>query len=95
MGQVFLKKLCYKSVSPFLSLFVQGPCVHDEDSGLSLVGKPALQALLYHCRFYEHVNQMVKHCYLGRYICDLKFSALDGTLEGSDLNGKYIIFLFL
>ncbi|XP_039107872.1 rotatin isoform X2 [Hyaena hyaena] len=65
----------------------QGPCVHDEDSGLSLVGKPALQALLYHCRFYEHVNQMIKHCYLGRYICDLKFSALDGTLEGSDLNG--------
>uniref|UniRef100_A0A673UZD7 Rotatin n=1 Tax=Suricata suricatta TaxID=37032 RepID=A0A673UZD7_SURSU len=65
----------------------QGPCVHDEDSGLSLVGKPALQALLYHCRFYEHLNQMVKHCYLERYTFDSKFSALDGTLEGSDLNG--------
>lgn len=37
---------------------------------------------------------MVKHCYLGRYTFDLKFSALDGTSEGSDLNGKYIIFLF-
>ncbi|XP_047684263.1 rotatin isoform X1 [Prionailurus viverrinus] len=65
----------------------QGPCVHDEDSGVSLVGKPALQALLYHCHFYEHLNQMVKHCYLGRYTFDLKFSALDGTSEGSDFNG--------
>ncbi|XP_069323976.1 rotatin [Eulemur rufifrons] len=65
----------------------QGPCVHDEDSGLSLVGKPALQALLYHCHFYEHLNQMVKHCYLGRYMFGLNFSAFDGTSEGSDLNG--------
>ncbi|XP_027433326.2 rotatin isoform X4 [Zalophus californianus] len=65
----------------------QGPCVHDEDSGLSLTGKPALQALLSHCHFYEHLNQMVKHCYLGRYTFDLNFSALDGTSEGSDLNG--------
>uniref|UniRef100_A0A8C0KTA6 Rotatin n=1 Tax=Canis lupus dingo TaxID=286419 RepID=A0A8C0KTA6_CANLU len=65
----------------------QGPCVHDEDSGLSLIGKPALQALLYHCHFYEHLNQMIKHCYLGRYTFDLNFSALDGTSEGSDLNG--------
>ncbi|XP_022369468.1 rotatin [Enhydra lutris kenyoni] len=65
----------------------QGPCVHDEDSGLSLTGKPALQALLYHCHFYEHLNQMVKHCYLGRYTFDLNFSALDRTSEGSDLNG--------
>ncbi|XP_032943684.1 rotatin [Rhinolophus ferrumequinum] len=65
----------------------QGPCVHDEDSGLSLVGKPALQALFYHCRFYEHLNQMVKHCYLGRYTFDLNCSALNGTSEGSDLNG--------
>nr|XP_036856650.1 rotatin [Manis javanica] len=66
----------------------QGPCVHDEDSGLSLVGKPALQALLYHCHFYEQLNQMVKSCYLGRYMFDLNCqSALDGTSEGSDLNG--------
>lgn len=68
--------------------------MHDEDSGLSLVGKPALQALFYHCRFYEHLNQMVKHCYLGRYTFDLNCSALNGTSEGSDLNGKYIIFTF-
>ncbi|XP_043395866.1 rotatin isoform X11 [Chelonia mydas] len=52
----------------------QGPCVHDEESGLSQVGKPALQALLYHCHFYEHLNQMVKHCYLGRYTFDLNCS---------------------
>uniref|UniRef100_A0A8C4Y4T1 Rotatin n=1 Tax=Gopherus evgoodei TaxID=1825980 RepID=A0A8C4Y4T1_9SAUR len=55
----------------------QGPCVHDEDSGLSHIGKPALQALLYHCHFYEHLNQMVKHCYLGRYTFDLNCSAGD------------------
>ncbi|XP_068419530.1 rotatin isoform X1 [Eschrichtius robustus] len=65
----------------------QGPCVHDEDSGLSLIGKPALQALLYHCHFYEHLNQMVKHCYLGRYMFDPNCSALNGTSEGNDLNG--------
>ncbi|XP_074940693.1 rotatin isoform X1 [Phalacrocorax aristotelis] len=52
----------------------QGPCVHDEDSGFSQTGKPALKALLYHCQFYEHVNQMVKHCYLGCYMFDLNSS---------------------
>ncbi|NXP27460.1 RTTN protein, partial [Scytalopus superciliaris] len=49
----------------------QGPCVHDEESGLSQTGIPALKALLYHCRFYEHVSQMVKHCYLGCYMFEL------------------------
>ncbi|KFO56387.1 Rotatin, partial [Corvus brachyrhynchos] len=49
----------------------QGPCVHDEESGLSHTGIPALKALLYHCQFYEQVNQMVKHCYLGCYMFDL------------------------
>ncbi|NWV05447.1 RTTN protein, partial [Ptilonorhynchus violaceus] len=49
----------------------QGPCVHDEESGLFQTGIPALRALLYHCQFYEHVNQMVKHCYLGCYMFDL------------------------
>ncbi|XP_054141282.1 rotatin isoform X3 [Melozone crissalis] len=49
----------------------QGPCVHDEESGLSQTGIPALKALLYHCQFYEHVNQMVKHSYLGCYMFDL------------------------
>ncbi|XP_076991368.1 rotatin isoform X2 [Tamandua tetradactyla] len=65
----------------------QGPCVHDEDSGLSLIGKPALQALLYHCHFYEHLHQMVKHCYLERYTFDLNCTAFDGAPERNDLNG--------
>ncbi|XP_046689537.1 rotatin isoform X1 [Silurus meridionalis] len=47
--------------------FWQSPCVHDEGSGVSLVGLPALQALLYHCHFFAHVAQMVRSCYTGRY----------------------------
>ncbi|XP_060717775.1 rotatin isoform X2 [Tachysurus vachellii] len=47
--------------------FWQNPCVHDEGSGVSLVGLPALQALLYHCHFFDHVSQMVRSCYMGRY----------------------------
>ncbi|XP_064006375.1 rotatin [Pogoniulus pusillus] len=52
----------------------QGPCVHDEETGLSQTGKPALKALLYHCQFYEHIHQMVKHCYLGCCMFDLSAS---------------------
>ncbi|KAM6411807.1 rotatin isoform 2-T2 [Pluvialis apricaria] len=59
----------------------QGPCVHDEESGLSQKGKPALKALLYHCQFYEHVNQMVKRCYLGCYMFDLNSSKEDNLIE--------------
>ncbi|XP_078073273.1 rotatin isoform X1 [Mustelus asterias] len=68
----------------------QSPCVHDEESGLSLVGLPALQALLYHCQFYERVARMVKHCYLGRYMFDLNFpkptgsNLLNTNLEDTD-----------
>ncbi|NXW59097.1 RTTN protein, partial [Eurystomus gularis] len=58
----------------------QGPCVHDEESGLSQTGKPALKALLYHCQFYEHVNQMVKHCYLGCFMFDLNSSKEDNLI---------------
>ncbi|XP_072907804.1 rotatin [Hemitrygon akajei] len=58
----------------------QSPCVHDEESGLSLVGLPALQALLHHCQFYDHVAQMAKHCYLGRYMFDLNFPKPSSTL---------------
>ncbi|XP_010170937.1 rotatin, partial [Antrostomus carolinensis] len=58
----------------------QGPCVHDEESGLSQTGKPALKALLCHCQFYEHVNQMVKHCYLGCYMFDLNSSKEDNLI---------------
>ncbi|KFV73010.1 Rotatin, partial [Struthio camelus australis] len=65
----------------------QGPCVHDEESGLSEMGKPALQALLHHCHFYEHLNQMVKHCYLGRYMFDLNCSKGDNLItEKSDFD---------
>ncbi|XP_059692312.1 rotatin isoform X1 [Gavia stellata] len=58
----------------------QGPSVHDGESGLSQTGKPALKALLYHCQFYEHVNQMVKHCYLGCYMFDLNSSREDNLI---------------
>ncbi|XP_074998274.1 rotatin isoform X2 [Calonectris borealis] len=58
----------------------QGPCVHDEESGLSQTGKPALKALLYYCQFYEHVSQMVKHCYLGCYMFDLNSSEEDNLI---------------
>ncbi|KAM9575704.1 rotatin isoform 3-T3 [Guaruba guarouba] len=58
----------------------QGPCVHDEESGLSQTGKPALKTLLYHCQFYEHVKQMVKHCYLGCYMFDLSSSKEDNVI---------------
>ncbi|XP_065523985.1 rotatin isoform X5 [Lathamus discolor] len=58
----------------------QGPCVRDEESGLSQIGKPALKVLLYHCQFYEHVKQMVKHCYLGCYMFDLNSSKEDNLI---------------
>uniref|UniRef100_A0A8C4J2I0 Rotatin n=1 Tax=Dromaius novaehollandiae TaxID=8790 RepID=A0A8C4J2I0_DRONO len=65
----------------------QGPCVYDEESGLSQIGKPALQALFYHCHFYEHLNQMVKHCYLGCYMFDLDCSKGDNLIiEKSDFD---------
>ncbi|KAM6283410.1 rotatin isoform 2-T2 [Porphyrio hochstetteri] len=65
----------------------RGPCVHDEESGLSQTGKPALNALLYHCQFYEHVNQMVKHCYLGCYMFDLNSSKEDNLIiEKGDIS---------
>lgn len=63
--------------------------MHDEESGLSLSGKSALQALLYHCHFYEHLNEMVKQCYLGRYTFDLNCSLGDSLVaEKNAINGK-------
>ncbi|XP_053915106.1 rotatin isoform X2 [Cuculus canorus] len=64
----------------------QGPCVHDEESGLSQTGKPALKALLYHCQFYEHVNQMVKCCYLGCYMFDLNSSKENNLIIEKDFD---------
>ncbi|XP_066500851.1 rotatin isoform X2 [Hoplias malabaricus] len=43
----------------------QYPCVYDEGSGVSLVGCPALQALLYHCHFFDHVSDTLRSCYSG------------------------------
>lgn len=45
----------------------QHPCVCDEVSGVSLVGLPALQALLYHCQYFQHVALSASSCYCGRY----------------------------
>ncbi|CAN9506126.1 unnamed protein product [Ophioblennius macclurei] len=50
----------------------QHPCVHDEVSGVSLVGLPALQALLYHCHYFQHVAQAASSCYGGRYAFHLQ-----------------------
>uniref|UniRef100_A0A673W2R0 Rotatin n=1 Tax=Salmo trutta TaxID=8032 RepID=A0A673W2R0_SALTR len=55
----------------------QSPCVHDESSGVCLVGLQALQALLYHCQFFQHTALMATACYRGRYTFDLKPSARD------------------
>ncbi|MFT7809161.1 rotatin [Arapaima gigas] len=59
----------------------QGPCVHDDASSVSLVGLPALQALLYHCQFFEHMSQVVRSCYRGRHLFDLNFPRAPSTLE--------------
>ncbi|CAK6971229.1 rotatin [Scomber scombrus] len=53
----------------------QHPCVHDEVSGVSLVGLPALQALLYHCQYFQHVAFSASSCYRGRYTFYLQPSA--------------------
>ncbi|XP_042366374.1 rotatin [Plectropomus leopardus] len=50
----------------------QHPCVHDEVSGVSLVGLPALQALLYHCQYFQHVAISASKCYQGRYTFHLQ-----------------------
>ncbi|XP_027708246.1 rotatin isoform X2 [Vombatus ursinus] len=63
-----------------------GPSVHDVEYGLSLIGKPALQALLYHSNFYEHMNRMVKHCYLGRYMFDLNCYAADSIAARKNIH---------
>ncbi|XP_075069347.1 rotatin [Mixophyes fleayi] len=57
--------------------------IHDE-SGLPLAGKPALEALLRHYHFYEHVSHMAKNCYLGQYTFDLDNSIVASkTMHGN------------
>ncbi|KAM7369970.1 hypothetical protein PAMP_011257 [Pampus punctatissimus] len=58
----------------------QHPCVHDEVSGVSLVGLPALQALLYHCQYFQHVALSASSCYRGRYTFHLQPCA--GAISG-------------
>lgn len=65
-----LQPVCSSFLSIFFlmnSLLFQHPCVHDEVSGVSLVGLPALQALLYHCQYFQHVAFSAYSCYQGRY----------------------------
>uniref|UniRef100_A0A8C6NVH6 Rotatin n=1 Tax=Nothobranchius furzeri TaxID=105023 RepID=A0A8C6NVH6_NOTFU len=50
----------------------QHPCVHDEVSGVSVVGLPALQALLYHCQYFQNVAHAASSCYRGRYTFQLR-----------------------
>ncbi|CAG5895883.1 unnamed protein product [Menidia menidia] len=50
----------------------QHPCVHDEVTGVSLVGLPALQALLYHCQYFQSVALSASICYRGRYTFHLQ-----------------------
>uniref|UniRef100_G3NDY8 Rotatin n=1 Tax=Gasterosteus aculeatus aculeatus TaxID=481459 RepID=G3NDY8_GASAC len=61
----------------------QHPCVHDEVSGVSLVGLPALQALLYHCQYFQHVALSASKCYLGRYTFNLQPCAATTDSENS------------
>ncbi|XP_020501996.2 rotatin isoform X1 [Labrus bergylta] len=63
----------------------QHPCVHDEESGVSLVGLPALQALLYHCQYFQHVAVCASSCYRGRYTFHLQPRA--GSTGGPGLQG--------
>uniref|UniRef100_A0A8C4Z3H2 Rotatin N-terminal domain-containing protein n=1 Tax=Gadus morhua TaxID=8049 RepID=A0A8C4Z3H2_GADMO len=56
----------------------KNPCVHDEASGVSLVGLPALQALLYHCQFFQHAALCAAACYRGRHAFHLQPPAPEG-----------------
>ncbi|XP_019727440.1 rotatin isoform X1 [Hippocampus comes] len=71
----------------------QHPRVHSEVSGASLVGLPALQALLYHCQYFQHVALSASACYRGRYTFHLQntvagaagqLASLDGASNVSD-----------
>ncbi|XP_018529520.1 LOW QUALITY PROTEIN: rotatin [Lates calcarifer] len=64
----------------------QHPCVHDEVSGVSLVGLPALQALLYHCQYFQHVALAASSCYRGRYTFHLQPRAGTSSDTGLEEN---------
>ncbi|XP_031137959.1 rotatin isoform X3 [Sander lucioperca] len=70
----------------------QHPCVHDEVSGVSLVGLPALQALLYHCQYFQHVALSATKCYrdsensLWFWRCDPPAPTMDSSRPSSSLS---------
>ncbi|XP_068160422.1 rotatin isoform X2 [Antennarius striatus] len=70
----------------------QHPCVHDEVSGISLVGLPALQALLYHCEYFQHIAFSGSICYQGRYTFHLQppddTTSRPSSLENDSLNSE-------
>ncbi|XP_035475214.2 rotatin isoform X3 [Scophthalmus maximus] len=66
----------------------QHPCVHDEVSGVSLVGLPALQALLYHCQYFQHVALSASACYRGRYTFHLQPASSGATQESESLDSE-------
>ncbi|XP_041670116.1 rotatin isoform X2 [Cheilinus undulatus] len=72
----------------------QHPCVHDEMSGVSLVGLPALQALLYHCQYFQHVAVSASNCYCGRYTFHLQPFAGDTRGPENDSLGSEDSLLF-
>ncbi|XP_040921403.1 rotatin isoform X2 [Toxotes jaculatrix] len=76
----------------------QHPCVHDEVSGISLVGLPALQALLYHCQYFQHVALSASICYQGRYTFHLQpragASSGTGPLESDSLDSENSLWLW-
>uniref|UniRef100_A0AAX7TFN2 Rotatin N-terminal domain-containing protein n=1 Tax=Astatotilapia calliptera TaxID=8154 RepID=A0AAX7TFN2_ASTCA len=76
----------------------QHPCVRDEVSGVSLVGLPALQALLYHCQYFQHVGLSASSCYCGRYTFYIQprvGSHCGPRLQESASSGKLILLIFL
>ncbi|XP_074549511.1 rotatin isoform X3 [Halichoeres trimaculatus] len=66
----------------------QHPCVHDEVSGVSLVGLPALQALLYHCQYFQHVAVSATCCYRGQYTYHLQRHGGTTKRPGSQESGS-------
>uniref|UniRef100_A0A8C7YZJ6 Rotatin n=1 Tax=Oryzias sinensis TaxID=183150 RepID=A0A8C7YZJ6_9TELE len=73
----------------------QHPCVHDEVSGISLVGLPALQALLHHCQYFQSVAFSATTCYRGRHTFHLPtcFDEPNGPGLKSDVSGGKLCFI--
>lgn len=82
----------------FPTYLFQQPCVHDEVSSVSLVGLPALQALLYHCQYFQHVAVSACNCYQGRYTFHLQAPAdpiCGPDPQAVNLFGKFVFLKWL